>query len=182
MELPQVARVCHDQTVHGFVDPHVRRAILPLLDELVPAIVRLEVVLVLATEDDDSPSGTAIKEAISAAVAHCLATTFPTEAGVDERAQHDSTAPDFTPTHADQIGPRPGSVQWPLYKRVRPFTSHPFMVLQEGPQKMALPHTPIRLAPAQRKTTWGALPQKSENRIGQAEEAHPALKNANRRA
>ena len=37
-----------------------------------------------------------------------LATNLPAEAGVDTRAQRDSTAPDFTLTHADPIGAAPG--------------------------------------------------------------------------
>ena len=87
---------------------HVRSAIPPLLDELLPTLVRREVVTALATVYDESPSGTALKGAISSAVADRLATTFPAEAGVDARAQHDSTAPDFTQTHAEPIGAAPG--------------------------------------------------------------------------
>ena len=41
---------------------------------------------------------------------------------------------------------------------------------------MALPYSPTRVAPAGQKTAWGALRQKSDSRIGRAEEAHPALK------
>ena len=68
-ELLQVARVCLDRTVPALVDEHVRTAIPPLLDELLPAFVRREVVTALATVDDESPSGTALKGAIISAVA-----------------------------------------------------------------------------------------------------------------
>ena len=107
-ELPQVARVCFDRTVPALADEHVRSAIPLLLDELLPALVRREVVTALATADDEYPSGTALKGAISSAVADRLATTFPAEAGVDARAQRDSTAPDLTQTHAEAISAAPG--------------------------------------------------------------------------
>ena len=55
------------------------------------------------------------------------------------------------------------------------------MVLQEGPQTMALPYSPIRLAPAEQKTAWGASRHKSDSRIGRAEEVHPVLKDIPRR-
>ena len=84
-ELPQVARVCLDRTVPAPVDAHVRSAIPPLLDELLPVLVQRVVATALATVDE-SPSGTALKGAISSAVANRLATTFPTGAGVDARA------------------------------------------------------------------------------------------------
>ena len=38
-ELSQVAGVCLDRTVPALVDTHVRSAIPPLLDELLPALV-----------------------------------------------------------------------------------------------------------------------------------------------
>ena len=41
-------------------------------------------------------------------MANRLATTFPTGAGVDARAQRDLTAPDSTLTHAEPIGAAPG--------------------------------------------------------------------------
>ena len=75
-ELPQVACVYLDRTVPTLVDEHVRSAIPPLLDELLPTLVRREVVIALATVDDESPSGTALKGAISSAVATRLAPTF----------------------------------------------------------------------------------------------------------
>ena len=74
----------------------------------------------------------------------------------------------------NRSAPHTGSVQWPLIRRVGKFTSHRYIVLQEGPQKMTLPYSPIRLAPAGQKTAWGASRQKSDSRIGR--EAHPALK------
>ena len=40
----------------------------------------------LATVDDETSSGRALKGAISSAVAESLATTFPAEAAVDARA------------------------------------------------------------------------------------------------
>ena len=55
------------------------------------------------------------------------------------------------------------------------------MVLQEDPQKMALPYLPIRLAPAGQKTAWGTTRQKSDSRIGRAEETPPELKKTPRR-
>ena len=55
------------------------------------------------------------------------------------------------------------------------------MVLLEGPQKKALPYSPVQLAPAGQKATWGASRQKSDSRIGRAEEAHPALRDTSRR-
>ena len=58
----------------------------------------------LANVDDESPSGTALKGAISSAVTDRVATTCPTESGVDARAQRDSTAPAFMLTHAELIG------------------------------------------------------------------------------
>ena len=76
-ELPQVAHVCLDRTVPALVDEHVRSAIPPLLDELLLAQVQHEVVTVLTTVDEESPSGTALKGSISSAVANRLATTFP---------------------------------------------------------------------------------------------------------
>ena len=45
---------------------------------------------------------------------------------------------------------------------------------------MALSYSPIRLASAGQKTAWGASRQKSDSRIGRAEEAHPALKDTSR--
>ena len=107
-ELPQVSPFCLDRTIPALVDEHVRSAIPPLLDELLPTLVRREVVTALATVDDESPSGTALKGAISSAVANRLATTFPAEAGIDARAQRNSTAPDFTQMHAEPIGAAPG--------------------------------------------------------------------------
>ena len=106
-DLPQVARVCLDRTVPTLLDEHVRSAILPLLEELLSTLVPREVVTDLATVDDESPSSTAVKRAISSAVADRLATTFPAEAGVDVRAQRHSTAPNFTQTHAEPIGATP---------------------------------------------------------------------------
>ena len=65
----------------------MRSAIPLLLDELLPTLVPREVVTGLATVDDESPSGKALKGAISSAVADHLTTTFPAEAGVDGRAR-----------------------------------------------------------------------------------------------
>ena len=62
----------------------------------------------LTTVDEPSPSGTALKGAISSAVAHPLATTFTAEAVVDAGAQRDSPALEFTQTHAEPIGAAPG--------------------------------------------------------------------------
>ena len=107
-ELPQVARVFLDRTVPALVDAHVRSAIPPLLDELLPVLVQREVATALATVDEESSSGTALKGAISSAVANRLATTFHTGAGVDARAQRDSSAPDSTLKHAEPIGAAPG--------------------------------------------------------------------------
>ena len=107
-ELPQVARVCLDRTVPALVDEHVRSAIPPLLDELLLVLVQREVATALATVDEESPSGTALKGAISSAVANRLAVTFPIGAGVDTRAQRDSTALDSTLTHTKPIADAPG--------------------------------------------------------------------------
>ena len=107
-KLSQVARVCLDRMVPELVDEHVRSAIPRLLDELLLALVRRESLTALATVDEESPSGTALKGAISSTVTDRLATTFPAEAGVDARAHRDSTAPDFTQTQAKPIGAAPG--------------------------------------------------------------------------
>ena len=172
--------MCLDRTVPALVEEHVRSAIPPVSDKLPPALVQREVATALAAVDEESPSGTALKEAISSAVSDRLATTFPAEAWVDACAQRDSTAPGFTQTHAEPIGAAPGigtmaphPEGWPLTWRVGIFNSHNFMVLQEGPQKMALLYSPIRLAPAGQKTAWGASRQKSDSRISRAEETHP---------
>ena len=93
--------------VPALVNKRVCSAIPPPLGELLPTLVRREVVTALATVDDKSPSGTALKGAISSAVADRLPTAFLAEAGVDPRAQHDSTAPDFTQTQAELIGAAP---------------------------------------------------------------------------
>ena len=71
-ELPQVARVYLDRAVPALVDAHVRNAIPPLLDELQPVLVQREVATALATVDEESPSGTALKGAISSAVAKTI--------------------------------------------------------------------------------------------------------------
>ena len=63
------------------------------MDELLFALVRSEVMTALATVDDESPSGTALKKASSSVVADRLAMTFLAEAGVDARALRNSTAP-----------------------------------------------------------------------------------------
>ena len=94
--------------MHDFVDAHVRSAIPPLLDELVPTLVRREVVAALPTEDDESPPGTALKGPNSSAVADRLATTFSAEAVVNAVAVFHSTAPVSTFTHAEPIGAVPG--------------------------------------------------------------------------
>ena len=107
-ELPQVARVCLDRTVTAIVDEYVRSAIPLLLVELLPALVRREVVTAFATVDEESPSGMAAKGAVSSAVADRLATTFHAKTGVDARVQRDSTALEFTKTHAELIGAAPG--------------------------------------------------------------------------
>ena len=99
--------MCLDRTMPELEDEHVRSAITLLLDELLPALFRREVVTALATVDEKSPSRTALRGTIISAVADRLATTFPAEAGVDGRAQRDSTAPDFTLTHAEPIGAAP---------------------------------------------------------------------------
>ena len=97
-----------DRTVPALADEHVRSAIPPLSDELLPTLVQCEVLKVLATVEKESPSGTALKGAISSAVADRLATTLSAEAGVDACAQRNSTAPDFMQTHAEPIGAAPG--------------------------------------------------------------------------
>ena len=79
-------RAARDRTVPELMDEHVRSAILPLLDELLTAHVRRDMVTVLATADEEFPSGTALNGAISSAVADRLDTTFPAGAGVDTRA------------------------------------------------------------------------------------------------
>ena len=68
------------------MDEHVHGVIPLLLEELLPAFVQRVVVTALTTVHEESPSGTALKGAISSAVADCLTTTFPAEAGVDARA------------------------------------------------------------------------------------------------
>ena len=94
----------------ALVDERVRSAIPLLLDELLPDLVRREVVPALATVNDDPPSGTALKGAISSTVADRLATTFPAEAGADAHAhaQRDSTTRQISHTHSEPIGAAPG--------------------------------------------------------------------------
>ena len=171
-----------DRTVPDIVDGHVRSAIPPLLDELLPALVRNEVVASLATVDDESPSDTALKGAISSAVSDRLATTFPADVGVDARAARLYRSRHFRYRTLNRLAPPPELVRWPLTRRVSPFSSQHFMVLQERPQKIAFPHSPVWLAPAGQKTAWKASRQKNESRIGRLKEAQPALKNEARRA
>ena len=85
-ELRQVAGVCLDRTVPEIVEAHVRIAIPPLLDESLPALIRRQVLAFLATVDEESPSGMALKGAIRSNVADRLDAIFPAVAGVDERA------------------------------------------------------------------------------------------------
>ena len=138
-ELPQVARVCLDRTVPALVDAHVRSAIPPLLDELLPVLVQREVETALATVDEQSPSGTALKGAISSAVANRLATTFPTGVGVDARAQRDSTAPDPTLTHAEPIGAAPGIGTTAPHPEAKSIYLPPFYGATGGPTENGPP-------------------------------------------
>ena len=154
-ELPQVARVCLDRTMPALVDEHVRSAIPPLLDELLPTLVRREVLTALATVDDESPSGAALKGAISSAVANRLTTTFPAEAGVDERAQRDSTAPAVTQTHAEPIGAVPGIGTMACHPEGRPIYLRPLYGAIGGPTK----NGPPTLADT-------AGPRETEKRLG----------------
>ena len=78
--------MCLDRTVSELVEKHVCSTIHSLLEELPPAVVRREVVPALATVDEESPSGTDLKGAITSAVLDPLCTNFLAEAGVDARA------------------------------------------------------------------------------------------------
>ena len=138
-ELPQVAGVGLDRTVPDIVDAHVRSAIPPLLDEFLPSLVRREVVTALATVDNESLFGTALKGSISSAVADRLATTFPAEAGVDARTQRDSTAPEFTLTHAEPIGAASGIDTMAPHPECRPIYLPPFYRATAGPAEIGPP-------------------------------------------
>ena len=154
-ELPQVARVCLDRTAPAVVDEHVRNAIPPLLDGLRSTLVRREVVTALATVDDESSSGRALKGAISSAVADRLATTFPAETGVDASAQRDSTAPEFTQTHAGPIGAAPGMGTMDLHSQGKSIYLPPISGPTGGPTE----NGPPVLADT-------AGPRGTENRLG----------------
>ena len=170
-ELPQVARACLDRTVPALVDEHVRSAIPPLLDELLPAQVQREVVTALTTVDEESPSGTALKGAISSAVANRLATTFPAEAGVDARAQRDSTPLEFTRKHAEPIGAAPGIVTMAPHPDCKSIYLPPFYGAKGGP---------IYNGPPVLADTAG--PHWTENRLGRFSTEKRQLYRSSRRS
>ena len=185
--LPQVARVCLDRTVPALVDEDVRSAIPPLLDELQPTLVRREVVTAPATVGDDSPSDVS-KGSHNRRRGRWSGDDL-SRRGMSRRARA-VRPPRCRVTRPLRILRKRtmsrsalhlASVQWPLTRRVGLFISYHFIVLQESRQKMALPYSPIRLAPAGQKTAWGASRQKRDSRIGRAEEAHLALKDAPQR-
>ena len=180
-ELPQVPHVCLDRTVPALVDAHVRSAIPPLLDERLLVLVQREVATALATVDEESPSGTALEGAISSTVANRLATTFPADAGVDARAQRDSTALEFTKTQAEPIRAAPGISTMAPHPEGKSIYLPPFYGATGGPTDNGPPVLADTAGPAGEKTAWGASRQKSDSRIGRAEEAHPALKDTPRR-
>ena len=153
-EPPQVACVCLDRTVPALLDEHVHSAIPSLLDELLPILVRREVVTALATVDYESPSGTALNGAISSAVAIVWPRPFPPKQGSMRARSATQPLRILRKRTLNRSAPHPGSVQWPLTGRVGPFTSHRYMVPQEGPQKMA---------PVLADT---AGPRGTENRLG----------------
>ena len=173
--------MCFDRPVPALVDEHVRNAIPPLLDELLPTPIRREVVTALATVDDESPSGTALKGASSSAVANRLPTALPAETGVDARAPRDSTAPDFAQTHAEPIGAAPGIVTMAPHPEGKSISLPPFYGATGGPTENGPPVLADTAGPGGTETAWGASRQKSDSRIGRAEEAHPALKDTPRR-
>ena len=165
-ELPQVARVCPDRTVPALVDAHLRSAIPRLLDELLPVLLQREVATTLATVHEESPSGTALKGAISSAAANRLATPLPTGAGVNARAQRTSTAPDSTLMHAEPIGTAPGIGTMAPHPEGKSICLPPFYGATGGPTDNGPPVLADTAGPAGQKTAWGASRQKNDSRIG----------------
>ena len=154
-ELPPLAYVCLNRAVPDAVDAQLRRAIPPILDELIAPLMRKEVVAALATTGDASPTGTALKGAISSAVADRLATTFPTDAGVSAPTLRDSTAPDPTFVHADPIGAAPGFGNMAPHPEGKPIYLPAFHGATGGPTD----NGPPALADT-------ASPRGTENRLG----------------
>ena len=111
----------------------------------------------LATEGGASPSGTALKETISSAVADRLATKFPTEAGIDEPTPRDSTAPVATFKQAESISAVPRIGIMAPHREDKPIYLPRFMARQEGPHTMALPHSTLRQAPRGTENRLGRL-------------------------
>ena len=109
-ELPQVAQVCLDRTVPRLVAERADTPLQAPLDEKVSPLVRDEVMAALAAEEDESPTASALKGAISSAVAILLATTFTTEPGgaVPPPAPRREPVPDSSFNIADPIGAVPG--------------------------------------------------------------------------
>lgn len=130
---------------------YLSRAIPLLLDILVALLVIHEVVAALATGADASPTVRAPKGAICSATADCLANTFHIEARVNAFTLRDFTALLSKFAMLIRSASHLGSETWPLTRIISPFTAHRFMVLEEGPQTMNLPHLPIRSASAGQK-------------------------------
>ena len=173
-ELPLLGGVVLNQMVPDAVDAHLRSAIQPTLDELVAPLVRRELVAARAIDSDASPTGTALKGAISSAVADRLATTFPTDTGEDAHATRAFTASVPTFTIADPIGAAPGSGNLAPHPEGKAIYLPTFDGVTGRPTEKGPPHSPIRSLPAGQKTAWEASRQKSDNLIGRAEDAHPA--------
>ena len=78
-------------------------------------------------------------QTITSAVPDRLATTFPSEAGVDSRAQRDSTALEVTLTHAELIGAAPGIGTMAPHSESKPIYLPPFYVATGGPTETGPP-------------------------------------------
>ena len=139
-------------------DAHVRSAIPPLLDELVPILVQREGEAVLATAHYESPSVNALKGAISCAVADRLAMTFPVKAGVDALALPDSTDPNFTLTHAEPIGAAPGIGTMDPHPECKPMYHPPFYGATGGLKDNGPPQQAVADGPRGTENRLGRLP------------------------
>ena len=63
--------------------------------------------------------------------------------------------------------------QWILTRQLKPSFSHPFTVLQGGPQKMSSSHSPVRVASARQKSSWGSPRHDIGIRSDRADDTHP---------
>ena len=135
----------------------------------VPTLVRRAVVAALAIEDEESHSGTALKGAISSAVADRLATTFPAEAGVDAPALRDSTASFSSFTRAETICAVLEIGTMPAHPDGKPIYLPPFYGATGGPTE----NGPSALADT-------ASPYGTENRLGGLETEKRELNRSSR--